>query len=96
MIYTIVLSFVLRAKSPDPVLLVAKKCSFVAISVGVYILAFSCAFSIDIVSAILVAVWVDCMPLASVVSRGVAGFSVSVGELIRSAAFFFCHEVSLL
>ena len=72
-------------------LLVADKSSVVAVTVGIEVLAFSGSLSIDIVSAVLVAIGVDSMSVTIVVSRGIANFSIFIGELVGRASFFFSH-----
>ncbi len=72
-------------------LLVAEKSAFVAVPVGVDVLALACPFSVHIVSVILVAIGVNCKPLPCVVPGRVASLALCVGELIGSSTLFFGH-----
>ena len=70
--------------------------SFIAIAVGIEVLALSGSLPIDIVAVVLIAVRVDCVAFSVVVPRGVACFAFAVGELVGRSAFLFSHEVSII
>ena len=91
-IFTIVLAFILISEFANSVFKIVFEIAFVTISIGINVLSFSLSDTVNVISIILITIWILSIPLTSIISGRVTDLSTLWSELIWSSTLLFCHS----